>query len=401
MKLPNGFQYSGVPAGIKKKPNAKDVALVVSDVPCTIAGVFTTNQVVAAPVIISRSRCPGRGLRGIVINSGNANACTGDVGFANAVKMCDLAAESVGKVREESLTGEQFLVMSTGIIGHQLPMEKITCGIREAAQALVSEESGFMLASDGIMTTDATRKVGNREFELNGKSFSMVAMAKGAGMIGPMMATMLGIVVTDVPLNPTQAQQALQYAADRSFNCVSVEGHMSTNDSLVLMAADAADKQSLDEASFAVFRDELTGLCVDLAKMIPDDGEGATHLLEIIVRGARTDKDADIIARSVAMSNLVKTAIYGGDPNWGRIVSAVGYAGVPVRTDVLTLVLNGYQIFSNGQPTAFDAKEVSGAIKNNRNTMIELTVGFGSGSATHWTSDLGCAYVEFNSEYST
>lgn len=400
MKLPKGFKFSGVSAGIKKKANSRDVALVVSDQPCTIAGVFTTNQVVAAPVVISRSRCPSSEMRGVVINSGNANACTGDLGHANALEMSVLAAKHVGNALGQSVSDDAFVIMSTGIIGHQLPMEKIRVGIDAASKALASSEDGFMATSDGIMTTDATRKIASTTVQINGQEYSIVAMAKGAGMIGPAMATMLGIVVTDVPLNSDQAQRVLQHAADRSFNCVSVEGHTSTNDTLILMAQKPSEKE-LSPSDIAKFREAVTSLCIDLAKMIPDDGEGATHTIEINVRGARSDKDADTIARTVAMSNLVKTAIYGGDPNWGRIVSAVGYAGVPIRVDAVSLLLNGFRIFYNGQPADFNAAEVSKSIKENRNTIIELDVGFGSGIATHWTSDLGCAYVEFNSEYST
>ncbi len=402
IQLPKGFLFSGTSAGIKKRAGARDVALVVSEKPCTIAGVFTTNQVVAAPVVISRQRCPSSELRGIVINSGNANACTGDLGYANALAMSRLAAQSVGNARHESVADEAFLIMSTGIIGHQLPMEKITAGIEAASKLLSNSEEMFMATSDGIMTTDATRKIASITFQIAEKQYSLVGMAKGAGMIGPAMATMLGILVTDAPLSADSAQRILQYAADRSFNCVSVEGHTSTNDSLVLMAAKPSDDcKEISGDDIAVLREAVTSLCIQLAKMIPDDGEGATHTIEISIRGARTDKDADTIARSIAMSNLVKTAIYGGDPNWGRIVSAAGYAGVPIRIDSLTLILNGFTIFKNGQPADFDAKTVSKSIRENRSTIVELIVGYSSGNATHWTSDLGCAYVEFNSEYST
>jgi glutamate N-acetyltransferase/amino-acid N-acetyltransferase len=400
MKLPIGYKFSGVSAGIKKKANSRDVALVVAEKPCTIAGVFTTNQIVAAPVIISRSRCPSSNMRGVVINSGNANACTGDLGYSNALEMGALAATHVGAALGQRIEDDAFVIMSTGIIGHHLPMQKIQSGIEAASKALVSSEDGFMATSDGIMTTDATRKVASCTLQINNHEYSIVAMAKGAGMIGPAMATMLGIVVTDAPLSPDQAQRVLQHAADRSFNCVSVEGHTSTNDSLVLMA-ERPNGNELGPSDIPRFREALTSLCIELARMIPDDGEGATHTIEINVRGARNDKDADTIARTIAMSNLVKTAIYGGDPNWGRIVSAAGYAGVPLRVDATSLLLNGFQIFKDGQPAEFEAPQVSKSIRENRNTVIELDVGFGSGKATHWTSDLGCAYVEFNSEYST
>ncbi len=213
---------------------------------------------------------------------------------------------------------------------------------------------------------------------------------------------MLACLVTDAPLVEMQAQRMLQRAADKSFNCISVEGHMSTNDSLVMLAQQPTNVSSAlsgeDEDAFA---SALTSLTIELAKMIPDDGEGATHLIEIEVNGANNDADADCIARSVAMSNLVKTAITGGDPNWGRIVSAVGYAGVPIKPEVLSLHLNGLHLFDRGEPLPFDAKQVSESIKGRKLTEILLNVGYGGGTAKHWTSDLNAEYVRFNSEYST
>jgi len=227
-------------------------------------------------------------------------------------------------------------------------------------------------------------------------------MAKGAGMIGPKMATMLGCLITDASLAANQAQRLLQQAANRSFNCISVEGHTSTNDSLVLLASrPTVESPALNKEDEKSFASALTEICIEIAKKIPDDGEGATHLIEIEIDGASNDADADKIARSVAMSNLVKTAITGGDPNWGRIVSAVGYAGVPIRPDVLSLYLNGIHLFDKGEPLPFSASEVSSSIKSQKLTKIELLVGYGAGKATHWTTDLNTEYVKFNSEYTT
>jgi glutamate N-acetyltransferase/amino-acid N-acetyltransferase len=405
MHLPSGFRFGGVSAGIKSRVGARDVALIISDQECTAAGVYTTNQVVAAPVVLSRMRTPSERCRGIVINSGNANACTGDRGMKDAESMACLAAEAVSSVDKLSTAVDksQFLVMSTGIIGRFLPMGKIEAGIAAAARDLSTGEAAFLRASDGIMTTDATRKIADRSIILpSGKNVSLVGMAKGAGMIGPRMATMLACLVTDAPLTAKQAQRLLQQAADKSFNCISVEGHMSTNDTLVMLAQRPTEKTlALSDSDEKVFADELNDLSIELAKMIPDDGEGATHLIEISVQGASSDFDADRIARSVAMSNLVKTAITGGDPNWGRIVSAVGYAGVPIKPEVLSLHLNGIHLFDAGEPLPFDAKTVSESIRGRKLTEIRLNVGYGTGSATHWTSDLNAEYVRFNSEYST
>jgi glutamate N-acetyltransferase/amino-acid N-acetyltransferase len=400
MHLPKGFRFAGVSAGIKSRAGAKDVVLIVADNPCTAAGVYTTNQIVAAPVVLSRSRTPSSRLRGIVVNSGNANACTGTQGDKDAAEMTALAAKSV-KLQGQS-SEQDFLVMSTGIIGRHLPMEKIRNGITQAAAELGSSETHFLNACDGIMTTDAFRKIADRTAWSSQGNHALVGMCKGAGMIGPKMATMLAIVVTDAPLDCYQAQKMLQAAANRSFNCISVEGHMSTNDSLVLLASTPTEERpALSDADAAIFEAELTELCIELAKKIPDDGEGATHLIEIQIRGANTDADADAIARSIALSNLVKTAITGGDPNWGRIVSAAGYAGVPIQPKRTALKINGLPLFDAGEPLAFDAKTVSQSIRSQKLTLIELQVGLGPGTATHWTTDLNSEYVRFNSEYTT
>jgi glutamate N-acetyltransferase / amino-acid N-acetyltransferase len=398
MHLPKGFRFAGVSAGIKSRPNTRDVTLIVLDQPGCAAGVYTTNQVVAAPVVLSRTRTPNTAIRALVVNSGNANACTGAQGMADAKEMTELAAAAIGNCR-----AEQVLVMSTGVIGRFLPMAKVRDGITRAAAELASGEGPYLNAVDGIMTTDAFRKTANRSFSLsNGQTYTLAGMTKGAGMIGPKMATLLGCLITDAPLNSDQAQRLLKYAVDRSFNCITVEGHMSTNDSIVLLSSGSSDTQSsLSGADESEFREQLTQVCIELAKQIPDDGEGATHLIEIHIRGAASDDDANRIARSIALSNLVKTAITGGDPNWGRIVSAAGYAGVPIQPDKMALRLNGLELFDRGEPLPFSAKEVSESIKRSKLTVIELAVGNGPGTATHWTTDLNAEYVRFNSEYTT
>jgi glutamate N-acetyltransferase/amino-acid N-acetyltransferase len=398
IELPKGYRFAGVSAGIKTRSGTKDVSLIVSDEPCVAAGVYTTNQIVAAPVVLSRSRTPSDAMRGIVVNSGNANACTGMQGQKDAQEMTERAAHACG----DASAAEQFLVMSTGVIGRFLPMEKIRTGIAAAAKNLDASESSFLDSVDGIMTTDAGRKIASRSSRASFGDFRLLGMCKGAGMIGPKMATMLAIVITDAPIDPVDAQRSLQTAANKSFNCISVEGHMSTNDSLVLLAARPSPTHpALSGNDLCAFTGDLTELCIELAKKIPDDGEGATHLIEIHVRGANNDADADAIARSIALSNLVKTAITGGDPNWGRIVSAAGYAGVPIQPHRTALVLNQIPLFDRGEPLPFDAKHVSTAIRSSKLTVIELDVGLGPGRATHWTTDLNTEYVRFNSEYTT
>ena len=400
MHLPIGFRFAGVVGGIKSRVGARDVTLIVSDTPCVAAGVYTTNQIVAAPVVVSRNRTPSKTIRGVVVNSGNANACTGTRGYEDAIEMTKYAANAIDPTGK--LTAEQFVVMSTGIIGRFLPMEKIKAGISAAAKELASTERAFLDACDGILTTDIARKTTERKFKLGDCDTHIVGMCKGAGMIGPKMATMLAIIITDAPLEPAQAQRLLQSAANKSFNCISVEGHMSTNDSLVLLASQPTPEvPALHGENEVEFAKQLNDMAIELAKKIPDDGEGATHLIEVRIQGANTDADADAVARGVALSNLVKTAITGGDPNWGRIVSAAGYAGVPIRPEHTALKINGTPLFDRGEPLSFDAAKVSQSIKASKLTEIDLQVGLGPGIATHWTTDLNTEYVRFNSEYST
>ncbi|MCC7335826.1 MAG: bifunctional glutamate N-acetyltransferase/amino-acid acetyltransferase ArgJ [Pirellulaceae bacterium] len=403
--LPQGFRFAGVSAAIKKKPGTKDIAVIVSDVPAVAAGVYTQNQVVAAPVVLCRSRTPLSTARAVVVNSGNANACTGARGDADARRMCEVLAAALDDHAAGSagdgVNAEQALVMSTGVIGHFLPMEKIEAGIGQAVGCLAAGERAFLDAADAIMTTDAARKVTTRRAELGGKVIHIAGMAKGAGMIGPNMATMLCCVTTDAKLTAEQAQRLLTSAANKSFNNISVEGHTSTNDTMLLLANGCSGGTELTGNEEAQFADHLEAMCIELAKQIPADGEGSAHLIEVSVRGAQNDSDARQISHAVASSNLVKTAVHGGDPNWGRIVSAAGYAGPPIETTMLSLKVNGIELFAAGEPVAFDAKLASASIRQNHSTIIELTVGSGAGTCTHWTSDLGVDYVRFNSEYTT
>ena len=394
MNLPKGFRYSGVAAGIKAS-GKKDIALIVSDDGATAAGVYTQNIVRASSIDWNVAITPSDQFRAIVVNSGNANACTGDEGIANNKQMATTTGAALG------VTPEQVAVLSTGVIGVQLPMEKIENGIQDAAAALADGEASFVSASEAITTTDKSPKTTQATVTIGGQSVTVAAMAKGAGMIGPRMATMLGVVTTDAKITPEVAQQILDTATAASFNRISVEGHMSTNDAVLLMASGKSGASISTDADVQQLSDAVTDACVELAKMIPADGEGATHLIQIDVQGTKTDDDADQIARTVAASALVKTAATGNDPNWGRIVSAVGYAGVSLQASEINLKLNGFELFAAGQPVTFDAAEVSKSIADNFEMMIELSVGSGSGKARHWTSDLTVDYVRFNSEYTT
>ena len=393
--LPSGFRFAGVSCGIKKAAGKKDLTLIVGESPLVAAGVYTQNQVCAAPVHWCRCRTPGDNLRAVVINSGNANACTGEQGAANTESMAILCAKQIG------CQPEDVLVMSTGIIGVQLPMDRISTGIEHAAGELEADAEHFFDAVDGIMTTDVGRKTATRTLNLPSQTIKLVGMCKGAGMIGPNMATMLGIVATDANLLPADAQGMLLDIAEVSFNAISVEGHTSTNDSLVLLASGKSSSKPLAGDDLREFHESLEALCIELAKQIPADGEGATHVMEIRIKGAPDAAAARHVARTVGDSALVKTAIHGGDPNWGRIVSAAGYAGIPLEPKKLSLSINGLAVFSAGQPTAFDAREVSNSMRAEKVVVLELCIGSGSGETVFWASDLTVEYVRFNAEYTT
>ncbi len=395
IRLPQGYWFGGVACGIKPS-GLPDLAVVLAAEAVVAAGVYTQNLVHAASIDWNRAITPSEALRAVVINSGNANACTGAQGVADNAEMAIRIAAKLSEREGGQVGREQVLVLSTGVIGQHLPMDCVRSGIDRCLEAAEASAAGFAAAARAILTTDH----GPKSAIVDGPSgYKLAAMCKGAGMIGPNMATMLGIIVTDFPLTAQQADAALRRAVDRSFNRISVEGHTSTNDAVLLLAprCSAAD----NSAQLADFQECLNQLCIDLAKRIPTDGEGAQHLIHIQVRGARNAVEADRIARAIALSNLVKTAIAGGDPNWGRIVSAAGYCGAQFSVDETSLRLNGIEVFRDGQPTAFDRRAASQSIRDNRLTEIRLSVGSGPGETEHWTSDLTVDYVKLNAEYTT
>ena len=393
--LPRGWRMAAVHAGIKRNASREDVTLVASDRPATAAGVYTTNLVFAAPVALDRSRTPGTGFRGVIINSGNANACTGARGLDDAKQMAALAGRELGA------QGEQMLVLSTGIIGEFLPMATVEKGIKAAAAALSGDERAALMAARGMMTTDTRPKMAGGTFTADGVACTVFGMAKGAAMIGPKLATMLGVVVTDAAIDPADAQRLLAAAAEETFNCVSVDGHMSTNDTVLLLANGAAGGPQLRGADLEAFGRTLHAVCEFLAREMADDGEGATHVMRIEVTGAASRDAARQIARTIADSPLVKTAVHGADPNWGRIVSAAGYSGITLDPTQVLLRVNGTLLFEAGSPVPFDADAVSDSIKNHRETLIELVVGGGPGRIRFYSSDLTADYVHLNADYHT
>jgi len=357
--------------------------------------VYTQNLVYAAPVALDRQRTPSDRIRAVAINSGNANACTGERGLEDARRMARLAADACGAQED------QALVLSTGIIGEYLPMDKIAAGIEAAASRLGTEEDALVSVARAMMTTDTVPKLAGRALSLGCGEVEITGMAKGAGMIGPRMATMLGLVITDAALVPGELQPLLAAAVDESFNCISVEGHMSTNDTVLLLANGAVAPKPLAGDDLATFGRALREVCLELAQAIPADAEGATHRITIDVTGCATREDARRIARTVADSALVKTAVAGGDPNWGRIVSAAGYAGVPFDPAGLSLRVNGFVLYEAGAPVAFDVNAAAQSIRENRDTLVELALGEGDARCRFWTSDLTVDYVRINADYHT
>ncbi len=399
LELPLGFKTSGVACGVRGDSGRLDLALFVSDRPAATAGVFTQNLVCGAPVKVTRSRLPRATGRGVVINAGNANAATGERGLADAERMTECVARTL------ACSTDDILVCSTGVIGRFLPMSKIEAGIPLAAAALANTSVAFELAARAIMTTDTVSKQATRSAELVGSRGSTTVRisgaCKGAAMIGPNMATMLCVIMSDAELTPADLDASLRESVHHSFNCISVEGHTSTSDSVIVLANGAADIGPLTVASRATFQKLLDEVCTELATAIIRDAEGATHFITLDVTGARTREEAFRIAKTIADSPLVKTAIHGADPNWGRIVSAAGYAGVPLTEEDISLRINGLEVYRDGAPLPFDAKVVSDSIREHRDTHVELLLKLGSASVRYWTSDLTAEYVRINADYTT
>jgi len=393
--LPQGFRAAGLHCGIKKDPNNFDLALLVSDPPATSAGVFTQNRVCGAPVKVSRERTLRTTSRAVILNSGNSNACTGDQGLADARWMTALVAEQL------QCAPEDVFVCSTGVIGRFLPKEKLEAGIPAIVPLLANSPEAFEAASRGILTTDTRIKQSTRTIEIGGQTVRITGCCKGAAMIGPNMATMLCVIMTDAALTVPDADRMLRHAVNLSFNCISVEGHTSTSDTVILLANGAAGNPVLEAEAADVFQAALDDVAMELAMAIISDAEGATHFVTIDVIGCRNRDEAFRIAKTIADSALVKTAIHGADPNWGRIVSAAGYSGVDLLEEHISLSVNGIPLYKNGTPLPFDAKTASDSIRNNRDTHIELKITLGNSGVRYWTADLTAEYVRLNADYTT
>ena len=385
-----GFRFAGACGGIKKK-GGLDLGLIACDGPASAAAVFTQNRVKAAPVRTSQQALAESGgrIRGIVVNSGNANACTGARGTADAKRMGRMAAAAIDAQPHE------ILVASTGVIGQPLPMDKVAAAIRSAGLSLYEE--GFGAFAEAIMTTDRRPKIARRVVRIGKKPVTLLGCTKGAGMIAPNMATTLTFVVTDAGVAPGELDRMLRAAAEPTYNAIAVDGDTSTNDMLAVLASGAGPAVGAgDRARFAAALEELLR---DLATQLMSDGEGVHHVVTIEVRGAASDAAARAVARRVATSPLVKTAIAGGDPNWGRILCAIGNAGVPVRPDRIGVSLDDVAVAARGQAAPkLDERKASAVMRRPAYT-IAIELGQGASAARFLACDLSHEYVSINADY--
>ncbi|GHU08600.1 arginine biosynthesis bifunctional protein ArgJ [Spirochaetia bacterium] len=412
---PKGFKAGGVWCGIKKSSQKRDLAIIYSEKPCTSAAMFTTNIVQAASVIVSREHLAGSiarggGIQAVIANSGNANACTGEAGLSAARRMAALTAQSL------SIEPDNVAVASTGVIGAPLPLPVIEEGIKPLAAALTADEAGHSAALEAIMTTDTRKKDGALQISLDGVPVSLGGMVKGSGMIHPNMATMLGFITTDAAISRELLDKALRRAVHLSFNRITIDGDTSTNDTILIMANGEAGNSPItsENDAYREFSAALENLCIALARKMAADGEGASRLLTVNVSGAAEERSAEILAKSVASSSLVKAAIFGADANWGRVLCALGYAGIPFDpsgVDVSFASAEGsVGVCRAGEAIPFseeDAKRI--LLKEEIEIIIKLYdtksydtgsgKAIGAGSASVWGCDLTYDYVKINGDY--
>ncbi len=385
-----GFKAAGVASGLKKN-GGKDLGLIYSEVPATVAGVFTKNLVQAAPVLLDRERIKSGLCQAVIVNSGNANCCTGDQGMRDAVSTARFAASGLG------ISEDLVLVASTGVIGQPLDAGKIEAAIPDLVRA--AKPDGLADLAEAIMTTDTGPKVVSRQGEIEGKPYTVASVAKGSGMIRPDMATMLCFVVSDINILDDILMESLLAATNKSFNRITVDGDTSTNDTTLVLAnglSEARVKNSAHKESFQIVLDEVL---TNLAKMVVKDGEGATKLVEIMIKGALTNKDAYKIADTVANSNLVKTALFGEDANWGRILAAAGRAGVKIDPYKADIFFDDVMIAKNGMWCGENAEEEAAKILKRDEFAISVDLNMGQGLASIFTCDFSVEYVRINADY--
>jgi glutamate N-acetyltransferase/amino-acid N-acetyltransferase len=388
LKLPKGFVASGIRAGIRKK--RPDLGLIVAERGANAAAVFTQNRFQAAPVVLAKSSLKKSGgrVKAVVVNAGCANAVTGRPGLEAAKRVRSRAAELL------RCDVDEIFLASTGVIGVVLPDRKVTTALPDAVARLSS--GGIAALSHAILTTDVGPKVAQATFKIGGKRARIVGVAKGAGMIHPNMATMLAFVMTDAAISPATLRKALREAVDQSFNAISVDGDTSTNDCVLLLASGKAG--NAENSDMSDFQRALNVVCRDLSWMIVRDGEGATRVMELEVRGARNDREAKLAAHAIATSPLVKTALFGGDPNWGRILAAVGRSGARFSIRRVSLAAGPVMLVRNGDPAEYREKDAARVFARER-VPITLDLGSGNARALILSSDLGHDYVSLNADY--
>jgi acetylglutamate kinase len=410
MQLPLGFSFAGVHAGLK--PVRRDVALVASDVPAAAAGCFTKNLAAAAPIVDARGRVPAANIRAIVINSGNANALAGAAGQGDVRAIRDAIAGALGTSPDAILTA------STGVIGARLPVHKLVAAAPALVAALAAAPEP---AAEAILTTDTRSKLASRTLELGGKTVTIAAIAKGSGMVAPALATTIAVITTDCAISPALLDRALRAAIEPSFHCLVVDGDMSTNDTVYALANGRASNPPIadpgprvidpsgpasgpERSDYDAFAAALTALCIELARDIASDGEGATRLLEVAITGAPTPAIARDLARSVVSSSLVKAAVFGADPNWGRVLATVGAragsASYPVDPHRATVLIQGATVFTRGEPAPFDPPALRAKMRAPE-VRVEVALNAGDATATAWGCDLGYDYVKLNADYTS
>ena len=391
--FPKGFQAAGVKAGIKKSGNL-DVAVIYTEKEAAVAGTFTKNAVAAAPVHVSKEVVATRTAHAIVANAGCANACTGAQGEADAAAMQRIAADALG------CSAQDVIVGSTGIIGQLLPMDKVEQGIHAAVKNLSVD--GSVDAGNAIITTDTYSKAGATSVMIGGKEVRFGIIAKGSGMIRPDMATVLCFITTDADIDGMLLQEALSEVIEHSLNMISIDGDMSTNDMAIVLANGAAGNPKITEknADYEAFKETLLALCQGISEKIAADGEGATKFITVYVKGAKSFADAKTVGMSVANSPLVKTAFFGEDPNWGRVICAVGYAGVPMDPNRTTVQFGGIPVYADGVGVSYD-EDALRAVMTAHDIVVEVDLKDGDSEAKVWTCDFSYEYVKINGEYHT
>ncbi|MGA9294286.1 MAG: bifunctional glutamate N-acetyltransferase/amino-acid acetyltransferase ArgJ [Ignavibacteriaceae bacterium] len=388
----NGIKAAGINCGIKKQK--KDLALIFSEVPCNVAGTFTLNKVIAAPLVVSKNLIKQQNkVKAVLVNSGNANACTGTIGFSNALDTQSCCAKQL------SINPSEVIVSSTGVIGKQLPMELLKSGIGEIVNHL--SESGGLDAAEAILTTDLKKKAFAVKAKLSGGLVTIGGICKGSGMIMPNMATMLAFLATDASIEQPVLQKLLSSSVNDSFNKVSVDGETSTNDMVILMEnglSEISVKENTED--YNIFSSALLAICQEMAKAIAADGEGATKLITISINNAKTKKDADTIARAVANSPLFKTAMNGNDANWGRILSVAGNSGVDFTPEKVSIKFDDMTILEPNYSVNFNEEEAK-KLLNKENVKVSVDLDEGDQSSTWWTCDYSEGYIKINSSYRT